>query len=66
MEILKFIRTYIGTVILTFFVLVCFFGIRGIIKERTDKIECYEIYIKDKVIITKCQKYFDEVNEKES
>ena len=62
MEILKFI----GTIILSFLLNVCFLGISGIIKERTDKIECYEIYIKDKVIIKKCQKYFDEVNEKES
>lgn len=57
---------FIKGAILSFFVVVCFFGISSVIAERTNKIECYETYIQDKVIIKKCQKYFDKLNEKES
>ena len=31
--------------------------------EKNEKLECYETYVIDKVILKKCEKYFEEVAE---
>ena len=62
----KEIGSMFGCLLLSIVSIVSIIMVFRIIHERSDKIDCYETYIKDNVIITKCKNFFDEIKEKES
>lgn len=53
---------FIAVVLLAF--MLCFLFARGAVNgqeylnDKNQKLECYEIYVEDKVILKRCEKYF--------